>query len=73
MFHVYIDVPKEKLESILVDISKETGIGLTSHISEIRDNACFYEVSIGDGYALIPRGELGKVFQLLDEKLREIN
>jgi hypothetical protein len=66
-----IDVQKKKLESILVAIYEETDVGLTSNIKETSDKACFYEVSIGDGYANIPKEGLRNVFQMLDERLRE--
>jgi threonine aldolase len=70
MFHAHFNVPKEKLEPILVAIYEETGIGLTSNIREIGNNACYYEISIGDLYALIPKEELRKAFQMLDQKLQ---
>lgn len=72
MFHVYFDSPKEKLESILVAIYEATGIGLTGHIREIDEKACFYEVSIGDRYDNVPKEGLRKVFQMLDEKMKGI-
>lgn len=70
MFHVHFDMPKEKLERILMTIYKETGIGLTSNIRESGDKTCYYEVSLGDRYADIPKAEIRQVFQLLDERSR---
>ncbi|WP_078379944.1 threonine aldolase family protein [Sutcliffiella halmapala] len=70
MFHVHFDVPKEKLESILVNIHKGTDIGLTKYLSETSEQTCFYEISIGDRYAEIPKEELNRVFHLLDEGIR---
>jgi threonine aldolase len=72
MFHVHVDVSKEKLESILIGIYEVTGIGLTHNIKEISDKACYYEASIGDRYATIPKEELRSVFQMLDEKMLHI-
>jgi threonine aldolase len=72
MFHVHVDVPKEKLEFILIEIYEATGIGLTHNIREISDKACYYEVSIGDRYATIPKEGLKRVFQMLDDRMREI-
>ncbi|MCP3739562.1 threonine aldolase family protein [Rossellomorea sp. BNER] len=72
MFHVHFDGPKEKLESTLIAIYKETGIGLTGYLREISEDACFYEVSIGDQYGNIPKEGLRKVFQMLDESMREL-
>jgi threonine aldolase len=71
MFHVHIDVPKEKLETILIAIYEATGIGLTSNIREISETTCNFEVNIGDRYAHIPKEEIKKIFQMLDERIRE--
>ncbi|WML43000.1 beta-eliminating lyase-related protein [Neobacillus sp. PS3-40] len=72
MFHVHFDLPKEKLESILATIYETTGIGLTSYLREISKEACYYEVSIGDRFANIPKKELTMVFQLLNELISGI-
>ncbi|MBM7587186.1 threonine aldolase [Bacillus pakistanensis] len=72
MFHVYINSPKEKMESILIDIYEKTGIGLTGYLREIEAEACFYEVSIGDQFGNIPKEGLIKVFQMLDESMKKI-
>jgi threonine aldolase len=72
MFHVHIDVPKEKLETILIAIYEETGIGLIHNIREINETICYFEVSIGDRYSLIPKEEIKKAFQMLDERTREV-
>jgi hypothetical protein len=72
MFHVHFHVPKKKLEPILIAIYKETGIGLSSYLRETSEEACYYEVSLGDRYAAVPKEELHKAFQLLDEGLRKI-
>lgn len=69
MFHVHIDVPKETVETILVDLYKETEIGLTGNLREISETKCYFEVSIGDGYESIPREELSKAFDLLSSRL----
>lgn len=73
MFHVHIDVAKEKLVKILINIYEETGIGLTGNLKDINEyEGCYFEVSIGDNYASIPKAELKKIFQLLDERMKEI-
>jgi threonine aldolase len=69
MFHVHIDMPKDKLESILIAIYKETGIGLTTYLKEFSETTCYYEVSLGDRYSNIPKAEIRKVFQMLDERV----
>jgi hypothetical protein len=70
MFHVHFDAPKEEMETILVSIYEETGIGLTSYIREVNKTTSNYEVSIGDLYSQLPKVELPKVFILLDEKMK---
>ncbi len=55
MFHVHFHAPKEEMESLLVEIYEETGIGLTSYLRETSNLACNYEVSIGDQYAMVPK------------------
>ncbi len=71
MFHVHFDAPKEEMESILAELFQATGIGLTSNISEVNPTTSYYELSIGDLYAKIPKEELRGVFKLLDEKMKE--
>lgn len=72
MFHVHFHIPKEKLVPILIAIYKETGIGLTSYVRETSEESCYYEVSLGDRYAAVPKEELRKAFHLLDESLCKI-
>jgi threonine aldolase len=71
MFHVHIDVAKEQLEPILITIYEETGIGLIHNLREISETTCYFEVSIGDRYAHIPKEKIKKAFQMLDERIRE--
>lgn len=71
MFHVHIEAPKEKVEAILATVYDETGIGLTSYLSEVTDSSCSFEVSIGDLYSQVPKEVLTRVFNLLDQKFRE--
>jgi threonine aldolase len=72
MFHVHFDAPKEEMEMILASIYEETGIGLTSYVREASKKTSNYEVSIGDLYAQLPKGELQKVFELLNEKMMTV-
>ncbi|TFE19880.1 threonine aldolase family protein [Cohnella luojiensis] len=70
MFHVHVEMPKEKLEPILVAICEQTDIGFTSWLREIDEKSCVFEVNIGDRYALLPQDKLREAFLLLDERLR---
>lgn len=71
MFHVYFTVPKNKLEPILIELYKETEIGLTGSLREVSKSECYFEVNIGDQYTNIPNERLKKVFFSLDKRLRE--
>jgi threonine aldolase len=72
MFHVHFEAPKGEMEVILAAIYEETGIGLTGYVREVTKTTSYYEVSIGDLYAQLPKEDLKKVFQLLDEKMKSI-
>lgn len=72
MFHVHFHAPKAQLESVLAEIYKATGIGLTSYLRETSEEACYYEISIGDQYANVPKENIKKVFQALNEKMKEM-
>jgi threonine aldolase len=69
MFHVHFKVPKEKVEPILVDIYRGTGIGLTGHLREFSENECNFEVSIGDQFKDVPKDKLNEAFRQLNERL----
>ena len=71
MFHVHFHLPKEKVESVLEEIYKDTGIGLSGYTRET-DEGCYYEVSIGDLYNKVPKEKLTQVFELLDVRLKSL-
>ncbi|WP_026695142.1 threonine aldolase family protein [Peribacillus kribbensis] len=73
MFHVHITAPKEKLEPIFLDVYEKTGIGLTGYLKEVNGNRCSYEISIGDAYGDVPKDELRKAFEILDQGIRALN
>lgn len=72
MFHVHFHIAKEKLEPILINLYKETGIGLTGNLRVITANSCYFELSIGDQYSLISKNEVRNLLHILDQKLKEI-
>ncbi|QOY35443.1 threonine aldolase family protein [Anaerobacillus isosaccharinicus] len=72
MFHVHVQVSEEKLETILVELYEETGVGLTTRITEAEGNKCFFEMSIGDRYSLVPTNEVENVIKVLDRRLKEV-
>ncbi|MFB5189163.1 threonine aldolase family protein [Alicyclobacillus fastidiosus] len=69
MFHVHMELPKEKVEALFLELYESTGIGLTSSVREIDDQSCYFEVSIGDQYGSIPKETLDRAFNLLDVRL----
>lgn len=70
MFHVHFQGPKELIERILVEIYGNTGIGLTSYVREVNEKECYFEVSLGDLYATVPKDRLKQTFLILNEKLK---
>ncbi|MFC4411622.1 threonine aldolase family protein [Chungangia koreensis] len=73
MFHVHIKKPKDSVENVLIGVYEESNIGLTGYVKEVNENECSYEVSIGDLYESVPKEDLQKAFELLDEKLKNVN
>ncbi len=71
MFHVHFQASREEVEPILAELYEETSFGLTSYLKEVTQKSCGFEVNIGNQYATLPKEELKRVFQLLDEKLRK--
>ncbi|TXK85022.1 low specificity L-threonine aldolase [Paenibacillus sp. N3.4] len=70
MFHVQIDMPKEKLEPILIELYEATGVGLTSNLREASETSCYFEVHIGDRYAHVSKEKIKETFQMFDEKIK---
>lgn len=73
MFHVHIDMPKEKLETLLIDLYAATGVGLTHYLKDRNETASSYEVSIGDRYANVPKDKLKSAMEWLNGKMRQRN
>lgn len=71
MFHVHANLPKDRLEPLLIEVYELTGVGLTSHLRETGESSCYFEISIGDAYASLPKDQLKLALHKLDEKLRE--
>ncbi|MBB6637206.1 threonine aldolase family protein [Cohnella thailandensis] len=69
MFHVHASVPKERLETALVAVYGETGIGLTANVRPIEEHSCSFEISIGDLYETVPKDLLHRAFERLNELL----
>lgn len=72
MFHVHFHLKKDQVEAILIQLCEQTGIGLAQNIRGTGKNetTCYFEVSLGDRYDLIPKYELQAAFLLLNEKLQ---
>ncbi|TVY07844.1 threonine aldolase family protein [Paenibacillus cremeus] len=72
MFHVHVPLPKSKLEPILISVYQDTEVGLTANLKENGEHACYYEVSLGDRYAKIPKAKLAQAMKLLDERTADV-
>ena len=73
MFHVHVEAPKERMEQLLADLYKDTGIGLTHYLKETGKASCFFEVSIGDAYSHVPRDRIRSALQELDHGLKSMH
>lgn len=69
MFHVHADLSKQRLESLLVGIYEETGVGITHYLRETGENSCYFELSVGDRYSRIPIDRLTSALALLGERI----
>lgn len=67
MFHVHVQMPKEKLEPLLLTVYEETGVALTHYLRDVDGTSCYFEVTIGDRYAQLPKEALKRTFHMLDE------
>ncbi|MEF2966445.1 beta-eliminating lyase-related protein [Paenibacillus sp. M1] len=72
MFHVHFAAPKDKVESVLAEICEETGIGLTGNLRDFDAGTSYFEFSMGDMYAGVPKDRCEAMFRLLDKRLQEI-
>jgi len=71
MFHVHIPHSKEEMEAIIIEVQQQTGVGITNHLRETGENSCYFEVSLGDRYAEIPKDILIEAFKMLNEKMKQ--
>lgn len=72
MFHVYFDLPKQRLEEILVHIVEKHGLALIGNLVEINNQCCKSELYFGDNFNLIPRELLEKAFDQLEQEIKNI-
>ncbi|ETT55107.1 MULTISPECIES: beta-eliminating lyase-related protein [unclassified Paenibacillus] len=72
MFHIHFALSQEQLAPVLIGIYNETGIGLTPRLKPTGENACYYELNIGDVYGGVSGAALRQAFRLLDERLKQL-
>ncbi|MEK3688329.1 threonine aldolase family protein [Paenibacillus sp. FSL R10-2736] len=72
MFHVHFALSREQLAPVLIQVYKESGIGLTPRLKETGEASCSYELNIGDLYSGVSKPALEEAFRLLDKLLQEI-
>jgi threonine aldolase len=71
MFHVHFSLPKEDVEQILIKVYEEAGVGLAPYVKEVKKEECYYEVSVGDLYSIVPKGSLEEAFSMLNKCLQQ--
>lgn len=72
MFHVHFQLPKDAIESLLIEIYQTTNIGFTSNLKESSAESCYFEISLGDQYASLSEEGLRDAFQRLDDRLKAL-
>lgn len=70
MFHVHFPYPKEEIETVLIELITETGMGIINHLKSTDENSCYFEVSIGDRYDEVPKEAVKKAFLLLNDMMK---
>ncbi|RSD26187.1 threonine aldolase family protein [Mesobacillus subterraneus] len=71
MFHVHFSFPIEAVEPLIADVIQKSGVGITNHLRKTSDSSCYFEMSLGDGYAMIPKEKVEKSISLLRDALKE--
>ncbi|WP_142829084.1 threonine aldolase family protein [Planococcus soli] len=70
MFHVHFQQAKEQIESMLLELEQEMGVGITTHLKANGGQSCSFEVSMGDQYSQVPKELVKKVFEQLDKSMK---
>jgi threonine aldolase len=71
MFHVHFPHPKEEIEPVLIEIIRETGVGVIGHLKSSGEHSCYFEMSIGDTYEEVPKEVVKNAFSMLDELMKD--
>jgi threonine aldolase len=69
MFHAYFNAPKEKVESILINIIEKHNLALITNLRSVDDLSCKSELSFGDSVDLIPQALLDEALNQLESEL----
>lgn len=72
MFHVHFHLPKEKVEAVLMSVYEATDVGFTGNLREVGESECYFELSIGDQYRMIPKALIERAFEILRGKLQTL-
>lgn len=70
MFHVHFPHSKEEMEPILLEVIRETGVGIINHLKATGESSCYFEVSIGDRYQEVSKAAVKNAFLQLDELMK---
>lgn len=69
MFHVHFTAKAEKVEEALTRVGHETSIGLSSYARPKGQGGAYFEVSVGDRLAQVPKAALEIAIDRLEELL----
>ncbi|MFT9599961.1 threonine aldolase family protein [Mesobacillus sp.] len=70
MFHVHFPHSKEEIEPVLVEVIRETGVGIMNNLKATGESSCYFEVSIGDRYQEVPKAAVKNAFLQLDRLMK---
>ncbi|GAM15867.1 threonine aldolase family protein [Mesobacillus selenatarsenatis] len=70
MFHVHFPHSKEEIEPILLEVIRETGVGIINYLKATGESSCYFEVSIGDRYQEVSKAAVKNAFLQLDELMK---
>lgn len=71
MFHVHFAMDRNVLETMLIEVYEESGVGLFGAIRGGSEGSCHCEINIGDLYLAAPKERVEAAFGLLRAKLDE--
>lgn len=71
MFHVHFPYAKEQVEPMLVELGQGMDVGITGRLTAVDEQSCYFEISMGDQFAEIPKELVARTFEELDKSIKQ--